>query len=157
MSKSRRSSIKKSNRLLKGKKGPNGYRLCRYCKKEVQPPRRTFCSDVCVHEWKIRSNVKYLREHVYLRDLGKCAKCGVDTRYQKIRIEDLSKESRLSGDYSALKDYLKSLRLTLFESTRSIWHADHILPVFKGGGETGLDNIQTLCVSCHKKKSAKHE
>ena len=33
------------------------------------------------------------------------------------------------------------------------WEADHILPVFRGGGACGLDNFQTLCPSCHKEKS----
>jgi len=34
------------------------------------------------------------------------------------------------------------------------WHADHIIPVFKGGGACGIDNFQTLCVDCHKEKSS---
>jgi len=35
------------------------------------------------------------------------------------------------------------------------WHADHIFPVFRGGGACGLDNFQTLCVDCHKEKTRK--
>lgn len=34
------------------------------------------------------------------------------------------------------------------------WHADHIVPVEKGGGLCGLDGIQTLCAPCHRRKSA---
>ena len=34
------------------------------------------------------------------------------------------------------------------------WEADHILPVFKGGGGCDLDNFQTLCLSCHKIKTS---
>ena len=33
------------------------------------------------------------------------------------------------------------------------WEADHIVPVAEGGGETSLDNFQTLCVPCHKEKT----
>ncbi len=33
---------------------------------------------------------------------------------------------------------------------RSLWDADHILPVAEGGGECDLDNIRTLCIRCHK-------
>lgn len=29
------------------------------------------------------------------------------------------------------------------------WHADHLVPVFQGGGECRLDNMRTLCVACH--------
>lgn len=34
------------------------------------------------------------------------------------------------------------------------WDADHIKPVAEGGGECGLGNYQTLCILCHKKKTA---
>lgn len=32
---------------------------------------------------------------------------------------------------------------------------DHIIPIFKGGMSIGLDNVQILCYSCHKKKTKK--
>lgn len=34
------------------------------------------------------------------------------------------------------------------------WQADHINPVFMGGGACSLSNIQTLCIDCHKEKYA---
>lgn len=34
------------------------------------------------------------------------------------------------------------------------WEADHIKPVFLGGGGCDLTNYQTLCKSCHQLKSA---
>ncbi len=36
----------------------------------------------------------------------------------------------------------------------NLWQADHIHPVAEGGGSCGLENIQTLCSSCHKRKTA---
>jgi 5-methylcytosine-specific restriction enzyme A len=33
---------------------------------------------------------------------------------------------------------------------KSLWDADHILPVVEGGGECDLDNIRTLCLRCHR-------
>lgn len=33
------------------------------------------------------------------------------------------------------------------------WEADHIHPVFLGGGGCDLDNYQTLCPDCHKEKT----
>ena len=35
----------------------------------------------------------------------------------------------------------------------NLWHADHINPVFNGGGEATIENIQTLCVACHRRKT----
>jgi hypothetical protein len=36
----------------------------------------------------------------------------------------------------------------------SFWQADHVLAVANGGGESGLENSQTLCTPCHKEKTA---
>jgi 5-methylcytosine-specific restriction endonuclease McrA len=35
------------------------------------------------------------------------------------------------------------------------WEADHVVPVVEGGGQCGLDNFRTLCLSCHRKETAK--
>lgn len=32
------------------------------------------------------------------------------------------------------------------------WHADHIIPVYEGGGACDITNFQTLCIDCHKQK-----
>jgi len=33
---------------------------------------------------------------------------------------------------------------------KSLWDADHIVPVAEGGGECDVDNIRTLCLRCHR-------
>jgi 5-methylcytosine-specific restriction endonuclease McrA len=38
-------------------------------------------------------------------------------------------------------------------SRRSLWDADHILPVAEGGGECDLDNLRTLCLLCHRQQT----
>jgi 5-methylcytosine-specific restriction endonuclease McrA len=35
-------------------------------------------------------------------------------------------------------------------SRKSLWDADHIVPVVEGGGECDLANIRTLCLKCHR-------
>ena len=49
-------------------RGPNGRGLCRWCSLEVPKRRFTFCSEFCVHEWKLRLCVQYglsrVRYHV---------------------------------------------------------------------------------------------
>lgn len=30
------------------------------------------------------------------------------------------------------------------------WQVDHIRPVYSGGGQCSLDNLQTLCTVCHR-------
>jgi len=36
---------------------------------------------------------------------------------------------------------------------RWLWEADHIIAVVEGEGECDLENIQTLCLRCHCKKT----
>lgn len=126
-------------------KGPNGRPLCRHCREnEVTPPRRTFCSDNCVHEHRLRSDPGYLRAQVYLRDKGVCAECGVNTTEWERELNRLGFQER----------YAFRQRLGLPEHRYSFWDADHILPVAEGGGECDLSNIRTLCLPCHKKATA---
>ena len=40
--------------------------------------RRTFCSDLCVHEHRLRSNIDYMRQNVFKRDSGVCSECLLD-------------------------------------------------------------------------------
>ncbi|MBL8213300.1 MAG: HNH endonuclease [Bryobacterales bacterium] len=122
-------------------KGENGRALCRWCSLEVPKGRRTFCSDFCVHEWKLRSNPGYLRECLLKRDRGICAMCGADT-LQDWRILKRSRGERrvlLLGKWGMTRLHRKSL-----------WDADHILPVHQGGGECDLSNLRTLCLRCHR-------
>lgn len=36
------------------------------------------------------------------------------------------------------------------------WYADHIVEVREGGGQCGLENMQTLCHACHCAKTKEH-
>ena len=70
-------------------KGDAGRALCRWCNLEVPSPRRTFCSEWCVHEWRLRTDPGYVRERVLARallsqDRGKhCISGGILRLYGK--------------------------------------------------------------------------
>jgi 5-methylcytosine-specific restriction endonuclease McrA len=114
---------------------------CRRCGADVPKGRRTFCSDACVHEWRLRTDPGYLREQVFARDRGVCALCGLDT-------ESLRKHKR-KLDYGARRLFEKE-----WGGRKSLWDADHIVPVVEGGGECGLANMRTLCLKCHRQATA---
>lgn len=99
--------------------------------------RFTFCSENCVHEWRLRTDPGYLREQVFARDRGVCAQCGLDT-------ETLRKDKR-KLDWAARRKFEGEWGMR-----RHLWDADHIVPVVEGGGECGLENIRTLCLKCHR-------
>jgi 5-methylcytosine-specific restriction protein A len=126
-------------------KGPNGRNLCRWCNLEVPKGRSTFCSAWCVEEWRLRSDPGYLREKVLERDRGICARCGVDCLLAGRQLKRLRGAARLK----ALLHW--GLRAG---SRKSLWDADHIVPVVEGGGECDLQNIRTLCLKCHRTVTA---
>lgn len=108
---------------------------CHWCGGPVTAPRRrTWCSDECVQEWTIRTSPAAVRYAVWKRDHGICAECGTDHSIER---------TTAYGD-------------TYTVGLEGPWDADHILPVWKGGGLAGLDGYQTLCrTPCHAAKTAR--
>lgn len=128
-------------------KGENGRPLCRWCELEILARRRrTFCSDYCVHQHRLRTDPGYLRDQVFARDHGVCALCDADT----VAIYSALKRSRGSARTAGLALY----GMKTITSRRSLWDADHILPVAEGGGQCDLVNLRTLCLPCHREATA---
>lgn len=93
------------------------------------------CSDTAVgFYFVISGNSGAIRWRVHERDHGVCAEC------------DRRCGVRLQGPMPFAKR---------FSVLRIKWEADHIIPVHLGGGGCGLENFQTLCEDCHKKKTAR--
>jgi 5-methylcytosine-specific restriction endonuclease McrA len=111
------------------KKDKDGNRLCRWCQKPCGN-RRSYCGKPCLKEVDIRCSAGMLRHYVKERDKGICDR------------------TWFSGEFS--KDsFLARLG---FNRHGSLWEADHIVEV-SNGGESILENTQTLCVPCHKAKT----
>ena len=128
-------------------KGPNVLTLCRWCDLEILAKRRrTFCSDYCVHQHRLRTDPGYLRDQVFARDRGICALCGADTVAIFAALRRARGKARAAG--------LSFYGMASITARRSLWDADHILPVAEGGGQCDLDNLRTLCVPCHREVTA---
>jgi hypothetical protein len=95
-----------------------------------------------VEEWKLRSNPGYLREKAFERDRGVCSTCGLDCVAEFNRLRRLRGAARLRA---FAEHGLKP------GSRKSLWDADHIVPVVEGGGECDLSNIRTVCLCCHRR------
>ena len=129
-------------------RGPNGLPLCRWCDLEILARRRrTFCSDYCVHQWRLRSDPGYLRDQVFARDRGRCAICLADT----VAIFAALKRARGAAREAGLRFY----GMATVKARRSLWDADHIVPVAEGGGQCDLDNLRTLCLVCHREETVR--
>lgn len=176
----------KRRESAKGRKAEDGTVLCS-CGCGQKPPkgRRSWFSDACVHEWKIRNDPGYVRRLLEERDKGVCASCGVDCIRMRRRYprpygppRPDQYDRRFWNGHAFLRDrynlsvkvYEKAIRSRRWTeaaekrrnamtragwpfSRSTFWDADHIVEVVNGGGQCGLDNLQTLCVPCHKAKT----
>lgn len=146
---------------------------CRWCGEPCAGRRSSFCSghptnyrrgqailvgEGCVHEWMLRSTPGYLRQEVMRRDGGVCADCGMNApivRAATRRIPDRDFAER-KGLLFCREDVLGALGFVKHDMWGSdLWHADHVVPVERGGGLCGLDGMQTLCAPCHRRKTAR--
>lgn len=124
----------------------------------MKPPRLTWCSATCVQEYAIRSSAASVRAHVYDRDKGVCALCGLDTDAVEKRAQELRRqkyERKEAGWISGVRIEVPGHGEKYIDLSRSPWQADHIVPVAEGGGACGLENYRTLCIWCHPKETGK--
>ncbi len=144
-------STKRRRALEAVKTRADGWPECRFCKGPVLPPKRTLCSVTCVHEYKIQSSPSYVRDCLQARDNGLCALCGVDTvaLYHELKLLERTNPSALSQRLGEVGVTAKQLA-----RRNELWDADHKVPVAEGGGLVGLDGFQTLCIRCHREKTA---
>lgn len=146
--KTKTASRKPDPKLYILKKGPNGRNLCRSCQVEVTPPRRTFCSDECVHLFRMKTDWSYLKKLVKARDKGICRNCGLDCKR-------LKKELRLLRGEALVKKCAE-LDLPLSRSRGNLFDIDHVIPIADGGEAfPGLEGLLLLCYFCHRDKTRK--
>jgi len=144
-------------------KGPNGRNLCRRCSVEVPKGKRTFCGPKCIEAWRLTTDPTFLRRMVKRRDKGKCRICGFDAELVKKALRELHRITWTDWSRDGGHGGVKELKRPLAEFEKalglghrvSLWDADHVVEVVKGGGECGLDNMQTLCLWCHREKTAR--
>ena len=154
-------------------KGPNGRCLCKRCGKEVQKPRRYWCSQECIDELNRQSGSP--RKLAHKRDEGICAHCGLDCDRLERVLRELALRHRERTRWvhkckNTDADVKKYYKQTVFwrwanhkypwafgkwQEVKHIWEADHKKPVIEGGGEIGMGNIRTLCVPCHRVETKK--
>ncbi|XP_058157071.1 DNA annealing helicase and endonuclease ZRANB3 isoform X2 [Dasypus novemcinctus] len=117
-----------------------------------------FCSLKCQEEFWIRSNNSYLRAKVFEIEHGVCQLCNLNAQELFLRLRDAPKSQRKN-----LLDVTWTSKLPLEQLNEMIrnpgeglfWQVDHIKPVYSGGGQCSLDNLQTLCTVCHKERTAR--
>ncbi|KAM0936696.1 putative DNA helicase chromatin remodeling SNF2 family [Dioscorea sansibarensis] len=112
-----------------------------------------FCNLGCFQEYRIRTSQKALREALFQIEHGVCVNCKLDCHTLVQCIRPLSVARRkvyVRKTAPTLAKKRKLFEKLVYEPVEgNAWHADHIIPVYKGGGECRLENMRTLCVICH--------
>ncbi len=140
--------------------GEAHYLLCRWCGAKVQGRRTSWCSQACVDQYLIRTDPGFAAGKVFQRDRGVCQMCRVDTLAVRDRLALLAQHAPVKvmvflaakrvGLVSRVQRHREGGMSLDFQIPR-LWQMDHIVPVVKGGGSCGLDNLRTLCLWCHRK------
>ncbi|KAK7411371.1 hypothetical protein VNO78_02804 [Psophocarpus tetragonolobus] len=135
--------------------------LCKLCQKQclgnnAKTPEffeDLFCNLVCYEEYRMRTSNRFIREELFKIEHGVCTNCQLDSHKLVEDIRPLSLERRreyiekVAPNVAKRKKMLE--KLVNEPSEGNAWHADHIVPVYQGGGECKLENMRTLCVACH--------
>lgn len=131
----------------------NGNRICRMpgCPNPIPPRRRVYCSKECAVAFEAAYFPSLARYHVFQRDRGVCALCGMDTMREEARLGEF--RHLTWSERRAMAKELGFNGLGIYDGDR--WQVDHIHPCCKGGWGTGLENLRTLCTRCHKQETAK--
>ncbi|NXF81769.1 ZRAB3 endonuclease, partial [Sclerurus mexicanus] len=142
-----------------------GTPLCLSCQQPTaQPPPgcpawdTRFCCHACQEDFSIRSSQSYLRTKVFEVEHGVCQFCHQNAQELYLSVRDAPRGRRKELLESSWMSHLPLGQLN--EMIRSptegqFWQVDHIQPVYSGGGQCSLDNLQTLCTACHRERTAK--
>ncbi|MDA3614671.1 HNH endonuclease [Polluticaenibacter yanchengensis] len=113
---------------------------------------------------------KRLQKDLKMHDLfpsipNKCAcGCGKSLAGKQSRWASPECSELAYSEFAVIKGNISMIRKRLYEAQSGfcqmcgvqsdVWHADHIKPVYLGGGACDLSNFQTLCLDCHKEKTS---
>ncbi|KFR14031.1 DNA annealing helicase and endonuclease ZRANB3, partial [Opisthocomus hoazin] len=117
-----------------------------------------FCSHACQEDFSIRSSQSYLRTKVFEIEHGVCQFCKQNAQELYLSVRDAPKGQRKKLLESSWMSQLPLGQLNdiITNPTEGqFWQVDHIKPVYSGGGQCSLENLQTLCTVCHRERTAK--
>jgi hypothetical protein len=127
------------------KKSSNGSHYCRVCHKEIAASRRyRYCSQECSDKYLLFSSWRRIKEAVFKRADGRCEYCGCDP----VKIHRVLSHCKRKTRAWALRKlgFGNAIKRT------SLYDCDHKIPLAIEI-PTELDDLQLLCLACHKKKT----
>lgn len=130
--------------------------FCKWCGEKAP---RVYCGPECRKEAYVRMG--YVDRYIFERDRGFCSKCGIDTVWLRMKMQEIVRLWRRYGPRN-ISYYISYSNSEFWDAYgpwgrdfyKRLWEAHHIIPVCEGGGCCGLENYQTICLRCHKEESA---
>ncbi|OCT63361.1 DNA annealing helicase and endonuclease ZRANB3 [Xenopus laevis] len=144
-----------------------GKPLCIHCQGPCTQPSNQhlatawdtrFCTRKCQDDFFIRSNQSYMRAKVFETEHGVCQQCCLNVHELYLSVRDAPKGQRktlLESTWMAQLPLAQLNELIRNPTEGQFWQVDHITPVYGGGGQCSLDNLQTLCTVCHRERTAR--
>lgn len=116
-----------------------------------------FCTGSCRALFFAKRNAASLRSQLFELERGLCQRCGLDC-HSAFHATLAARSDRRAAKLAEVAPSLAAIgelaaRIVERPTEGMFWQADHVVPVFEGGGMCGLDNLQTLCTSCHRSKT----
>jgi hypothetical protein len=140
-----------------------GTPLCLLCDEvavaTVQRRQDLFCAGACYAAYIAKCTSNGLRRQVAFRDAGVCEMCDLDCQ---VLLEQLLVMSRvqdrrrlLAAKAPAFLQQADAVLDKLLQTPHMqyLWHCDHDVAVFEGGGLCTQSNARTLCVPCHRSQT----
>jgi len=120
---------------------------CAWCAAELPPRRRSWCSDRCGELFWMNHWWSVARTAAKRRDRYRCKRCGVR-----------GPKRPSASAHRTRKAYLAALRAYREEKKVARLEVNHIDPAAGKHRQLScvhhLDNLETLCLSCHKHHTA---
>ncbi|NXU52242.1 ZRAB3 endonuclease, partial [Turnix velox] len=144
-----------------------GNPLCLSCQQPTAQPEpgssarawdTRFCSHACQEDFSIRSSQSYLRTKVFEIEHGVCQFCNQNAQELYLSVRDAPKSQRkklLESSWMSRLPLGQLNDIITNPAEGQFWQVDHIRPVYSGGGQCSLENLQTLCTLCHRERTAK--
>ncbi|XP_054033054.1 DNA annealing helicase and endonuclease ZRANB3 [Dryobates pubescens] len=139
--------------------------LCLSCQQPTAEPGcqasawdTRFCSHACQEDFSIRSSQSYLRTKVFETEHGVCQLCNQNAQELYLSVRDAPKNQRkklLESSWMSQLPLGQLNEIITNPTEGQFWQVDHIKPVYSGGGQCSLVNLQTLCTVCHRERTAK--
>jgi len=134
---------------------PLGF-LCAWCNSAlIGNGLKKYCDEDCRRSAYMYIHPQDVSLKVWILIKRQACACAICREDFEDRIADLiNRRASHAMRHTGIVAQFSSLKyFEIGHSTGDIWEVDHVLPIHKGGDGIGFDNVQVVCVKCHRKKT----